>query len=125
MSVSGELRHFELLNRSTSPGWADVIWTFESCSSGPPLVPAGPCGPTPPAIVTIADELATVADTPAAVTVAEIGCDVTLALMSLIWLVPLAVRPFVAAAQTPQSPLAESLASRGAAPLTNATNRIL
>jgi hypothetical protein len=34
--------------------------------------------------VTIADELTTVANAPLDVTVAEIGCDVTVALMSLI-----------------------------------------
>jgi hypothetical protein len=88
MSVSGELRHFELLNRSTSPGWADVICTLESCSSGPPLVPAGPCGPTPPAIVTDELELATAADTVEPVTVAVIGCDVTVAETLLIALPP-------------------------------------
>jgi hypothetical protein len=83
MSVSGELRHFELLNRNTSPGWTDVICTLESCSSGPPLVPAGPCGPTPPAIVTIADELDTAALTTPPDAVAVMGWDVTVAEMLL------------------------------------------
>jgi hypothetical protein len=91
MSVSGELRHFELLNRSTSPGWADVIWTLLSCSSGPPFVPAGPCGPTPPAIVTDELELDTAALTTPPDAVAVIGCDVTVAEMLLTALPPLVV----------------------------------
>jgi hypothetical protein len=123
MSVSGELRHFELLYRSTSPGWADVIWTLLSCSSGPPLVPAGPCGPTPPAIVTEELELVTAADTVEPVTVAVIGCDVTAADMSLISLAPLEVPQSLAVAQTPQTPRAAPLAGREAAALTTATGR--
>jgi hypothetical protein len=43
----------------------------------------------------------------------------------LIVLAPLAGLPFVAAAQTPQSPLAEPLSAREAEPLTISTNRIL
>jgi hypothetical protein len=49
-----------------------------------PAGPAAPAGPTPPFADTVELELVTKADTPLEVTVAEIGCDVTAADMSLI-----------------------------------------
>jgi hypothetical protein len=62
---------------------------IDSVFAGPagpalPATPAPPCGPTPPAIDTDELELATVADTLPPDTVAEIGCDVVVTLMSVI-----------------------------------------
>jgi hypothetical protein len=61
-----------------------VTVPIDSVVDGPvapvaPTGPATPCGPTPPFADTVELELATVADTPLEVTVAEIGCEVTVA----------------------------------------------